>query len=310
MTRIKLIWHSFIALVIYSHKKGGYIVALKDIITTIMNFDIAFYMTQANVKVLLKYHPDLLNGSLSNPYLATLFNCSRRTRRNILISHYSYIDYRLKDAFYEHAEDDNIMLWEAVIERERLSICISFEKQHHREGDLTLSFQLNSLIIYQMAFTIIPGRLAGCSDPHVLFVGRVQGVRERLREIRRATKLSRDIAPPYLLVAAAQAIALELDVRHVVGVASRVQLSKAQEEGFAFPFDYDSFWKTCSAIETMHSFYVFSATISEKGLNQMGSGHRRRTRLKRTFKRSVYESVRVAFAEQCIRKAMKVSNWY
>ncbi len=160
---------------------------------------------------------------------------------------------------------------------------------------------MNSADIYQLSFTIAPGELLGCSEPRALFVGRVQGVKERFEQIRRATKLCRDITPPHLLLAAAQGIASELDVALVVGVPNEEQPSKMQVGGFPFPFDYDTFWKDCSATLSPRKFYVLPAEFGGKPLDQISADHRRRARHKRQFRTMINESVRLAFAEKCLK---------
>ena len=296
LARIKLIMKSFAALMRYAYVDEGFIGILKNIVVTIAHMDIVLMMTRSGTKHLLAYHPDLLNGSISLPYLSTMFNDSRNARRDILLSHYKYLAARLKDSFYEKVSDRGIELWSTVVDGDLLGICIEFEREHRHEGDLTLSLEMNRGRIYQLSFTIAPGRLVGCAVPQVLLVGRVQGAKERLEAIRRATKLCKYVAPPYLLVSAAQAIALELGVEFVAGVNGRDQLSYTED----FPFDYDSFWTTCSATKTNRNFYVLPAAFPGKPIDQTSPDHRRRKRLKRLFKTRVSECVREAFAERCL----------
>jgi uncharacterized protein VirK/YbjX len=324
--RIKLIAKSFINLMRYAYTKGGLLGVCKNIIATIAHLDIVIMMTRSDTKNILKYYPDLLNGSISDPYLSTLFNNSRRDRRNIVNFHYAYMASKLNEAFYEQVVGSNLSLWRATIEDELFSICIQLEKKYRREGDLTLSFETNRGTIYELSFTIVPGYLVGCPEPQVLLIGRVQGVKNRFEEIHRATKLCErlarggsgsptdtppranllreesgagnpNVAPPYLLVTAAQAIALELGISLVAGVNGREQLSSIDN----YRFDYDSFWKSCSATTTHRSFYVFPASFVERPLSQTSSDHRRRKQLRRQFKSTIQESIRAAFAEKCLR---------
>jgi uncharacterized protein VirK/YbjX len=324
--RVKLIAKSFIALMRYSYMKDGFRGVFKDIVVTIAHLDIVFMMTRADIRILLGYYPDLLNGSISDPYLATSFNSSRRARCRIFTFHYSYMATRLNDRFYEKVAGSSLPLWSAVIQNELFSICIQFEKKYRHEGDLTLSFETNHCSIYELAFTIVPGYLVGCSAPQALLIGRVQGVKDRFEEIRRATKLCErlarggsvsptdtssganiprdesgagnpNVAPPYLLVTAAQAIAMALDIGIIVGVNSRVQLSSIEN----YQFDYDAFWKSCSATENSLNFYVIKASFAEREpSDQISSGHRSRKRLRRQLKSKIHECVRAGFAEKCL----------
>jgi uncharacterized protein VirK/YbjX len=302
MTRATLIAKSFISLINHSYNENGFARVLKDIADTIFHFDIVLMMTRSDTVRLLKYHPTLLNGRLWAPYLARSFDHSRRLRYTILVSHYTYLADRISETFYERVEESGLTLWSAELDGERLRISIGFEKKDRQEGDLTLSFEMNRVMLYQVSFTIVTGILVGCSAQKVLLVGRVQGTRARFDEIRRATQLCHKTAPPYLLVISAQAVAFELDIDLVVGVNSREQLTKAQGRAYKFPFDYNSFWKSCTATENSRTFYALPAWFLGHPVGQVSSEHRRRARLKRKFERELNECVRAAFAEKCLAK--------
>jgi uncharacterized protein VirK/YbjX len=324
LARTKLIARSFIALLRYAYHDDGITGVFKNILVTIAHLDIVFMMTSSGTNTLLRFHPDLLNGSISDPYISTLFNNSRRARCDIVVFHYAYMASRISNTFYEQVANSTLRLWRAEIEDEMFSICIQFEKTHRREGDLTLSFETKRGTIYELSFTIVPGYLIGCSEPQVLLIGRVQGTKNGFDEIRRATKSceklarrgsgsavdtpqrpylsheessgSPNVAPPYLLVTAAQAIAFELDVRLVAGVNGSKQLSSMEN----YRFDYDSFWKSCSAKNNELNFYLFPTSFFERPFEQVSSDHRNRKRLRRQFKSTIHQSVRAAFAEKCL----------
>lgn len=295
--RTNFIIKSFVILLRHAYLNKGVIEALKNVLVTMAHLDIVLMMTRPDKKVLLTYHPDLLNGSISHPYLSTLFNSSRTKRCAIMISHYAYVAARLKDDFYDQVADGGIMLWKSVAEGTILRICIEFAKQHRHEGDLILKFEMNYDSLYVLSFSIVPGYLVDTPAPQVILIGRVQGTKERFEEIRRATKLCKDISPAYLLVTAAQAIASELDISFLAGVNSREHLSDAVQHSF----DYDAFWRTFAEIKTKHNFSVFAASFTGKPFKQISAGHRRRTRLKRHFKSEINDCVRAAFAEKCLK---------
>ncbi len=111
---------SFKALLIHVYKQQGLVGALKNIVGTVLNADVVLLTTRPGLEPLLQSYPDLLNGSLSHPYLATSFNKSRRTRYDIFVSHYRYMASRLKETFYEEVRDCDLILWSSTIEGEEL----------------------------------------------------------------------------------------------------------------------------------------------------------------------------------------------
>jgi uncharacterized protein VirK/YbjX len=295
-TRLPLTHPKFVARVKIITKS---LVALIHIIIIIASTYIRSSKAQSNTIALLKYYPNLLNRDLYSGYLAKIFDDSITTRYCIFMSHCMYITARVKKTFFKEIFYGSILLWDHIIDDKNLNISLIFERTFRREGDLSLVFQLNRVTIYLLSFTVVPGYSLGVTAPQVLFVSRVQGTKERFEDIRIATKLCNDIAPPYLLVTATQAIAFDMDIDFVAGVGGGEQLSSDEDGGF--PFDYDAFWKSCTGIEADRNFYLFSASFAGKPIDQISPVHRRRTRIKRQFKNQINKRIVCAFAEKCLK---------
>jgi uncharacterized protein VirK/YbjX len=178
-------------------------------------------------------------------------------------------------------------------------MALIFDKQNHYEGDISLVFQIDNIPIYIVGFTIVPGHLIGAPTAQALLMGRIQGTRGRCEEIKRATKLCHDIAPPYLLVDASIEIAKALHITHVGGVDSKGQVTiGANEHSF---FNYDAFWGTYFAKQAVNNIYVIPVDHEVTPLSALKPSHRRRTKLKRMFRREVAEHVGRVFVEECLQ---------
>jgi uncharacterized protein VirK/YbjX len=177
---------------------------------------------------------------------------------------------------------------------------LSFTGIQHYEGDLLLELEEDSIPLYQLAFTIAPGRVAGADAPHAMLIARIQGVRGQVEAIRRAARACCDIAPPHLLMAAAQGIAAALRIGVIAGVKNKEQLSATIEVETPVSFDYDAFWHTYIATEAS-IFYLLAVPIPDKPLRQIKPNHRQRTRLKRLFKHEVTKTTQATFSKRFLR---------
>jgi len=239
--------------------------------TIVRHLEVVRVMTRPNTISLTKRHPSLIYKYFGM-YIAKSFTIT--DRREILTAHYLYMDNILKDTFYDQLWKAKPVLWQKMIDKELFTISLRFAHNDDYQGDLSLIFEKDLVTLYELSFTLVPGRLIGIAAARVLLVARVQGRSNQFEAIRRATKMCHDIAPPYLLMAAAQAIAGALDIGHIAGVSNKEQLTIGMVE----PFNYDAFWEKFLAIKTCLNFYVIPMPFCGKPIEQISAGHRRRTR--------------------------------
>lgn len=241
-------------------------------------------------------HPEILYRPYRR-YLARSFGKSRR--RAALLHHYSRVGACVGDTFFQHLLQHRPCLWQQQLGAAHFAIRISFAPALHHEGDLQLIFLVDSQPLYYLAFSITPGWLVDCGAADALLIARVQGVTGNFEAIRRATKACRDVTPPALLMSAVQGIASALEVQVIAGVRNHEQLTANVDAERNVRFDYDAFWATYAGSES-RAFHLIGLPVTQKPLSQVTSAHRRRTRLKRQFKRQVAEA-----AEQSFRAMLK-----
>jgi uncharacterized protein len=248
-------------------------------------------MSQPGLRDLMAHHPPIVYRPYRR-YLAIGFK--KRDRRTILKHHYGYLLAAASETFFCGIVRNKFLLWQQAVGENMLTIQLSFNGELHHEGDLLLDFQENSLRLYHLSFTVAPGYLTGSSAAHVILVGHVLGIAGRFEAIRRATKACRDIAPPYMLMAALQGLAGALNVDILAGVKNSEQITANSDDSKNVYFDYDAFWRTHLGIEG-EKFFLISVPVAEKPLALISASHRRRTRLKREFKNGVGEAAKAAF---------------
>ena len=274
--------------------------ALDESIVTmyIRHFEIVRVMNRRGTLPLTKRYPNLVIKYFGK-YLARSF--SKKSRREILKFHHQYLMEHVTESFYEQIFENGSVLWNEIIDDNRYTISLAFNSKWHMEGDLSLIFSQNDIPLYEISFTVVPGRLINDTADQALLVGRVQGARQQAEAIRTATRACRDIAPPHLLMAAAQSIAGALAIDVVGGVSNKEQLSKFEGEALGFFFDYDAFWETFVVKKRGADIYEISVPFPQKPFEQIKIVHRRRTRLKRRFKNQIAASVGGVFAEKFLK---------
>lgn len=224
-----------------------------------------------------------------NPYLALGF--CQKTRLNALTNHYAYLQGRVNDAFLVKVYDDSPAVWQESLEGCLFTIQLSFPKEHDCEGDLRLDFKSRSVPLYAMTFTITPGHFVGTDQEQVLLITAIQGTSKKIDLIKEATKICNDTSPPHLLLAAAQGIALSLDISAIAGVSAGQQISREDGDQSGFVFDYDGFWMSFTGEQTRKDFYEAKVPFPEKPLELLQANRRARAVRRRALRGRVTQSV-------------------
>lgn len=229
-------------------------------------------------------------------------------RMAMLTAHYAFLNGTHGPAFFESVlEPAGIAVWQHEADGHVLSIglhgpCLA---SRHREGELTLAFQMDGTLLYQIAFSVVGaaattlglGRTAGGPDS-VLFVGQVQGCSGHLDLLREAARLCRAVAPRDLLMSALSGVAQAWGMPRVVGVTDARRLSRPGPSDGSHGFAYDPFWAQYHAEIVGEGHAVMMLPFHEGPLGGNSSAHRRRARIKRQFKAFVTEDVAAVILAQ------------
>ena len=257
------------------------------------HFEVVHALNQYGARALIRRDPSYVHKYLRN-YLAN--GLSKTQRRQVLIFHHHYLaEKQIKETFYHEILDCEPCLWCETINENLYSIRMKHMHLHHEEGDLSLIFFMNDRELYGISFSIAPGKMVGSAAKETLLVGNIQGRSGKADEIRTCSKALQDVAPPYLLLTAASAIADVLGIKAIIGIDNEKHIMKGNSNGFYF--DYDTFWNALSAERNGANFYESSVPLTDKPIKLIKSKKRGKTRLKRQFKHQVFEHVGATFAK-------------
>ena len=219
-------------------------------------------------------------------YLAKSLN--KRARREVLLHHYRALVERAEPDFLKRIVSGAYLLWSKESDLGAHSIMLTFNPLHY-EGDLSVVFESDGERISEISFAIVPGSAIDSFAPELLFIGRVQGAKDRFTEIKRATKLCCDVTPQYMLMIAIQSIARSLGITAVAGVTDENLV--ATDPNIYYRFGYNAFWENWAERPTARNFYEMPVPLPRTALHAIKASHRRRTRKKRSFKDEVAEEI-------------------
>lgn len=262
-------------------------------------------LTNPYVSGLTNRRPKLAYKYLYRPYLVQCF--SRKDRLLQLQHHYAFLSERVTREFFAKIFDANYTLWEERHEDTVCSITLAFpvEWEHDYEGDLLLTFLCNDRPIYTLTFTIAAGRLLDIDSEQVILVTAIQGKAGTTDLIRLATKHYHDLSPPMLLVAAAEGVALSMDIRALAGIGLDQQVQYQTWGNDRFRFDYDEFWRGMIEERTNGIFYLQPIPAPQKAIEEIRSKHRKKTLLRRQIKAGIRSTVQLNFQKECLRSSSR-----
>jgi uncharacterized protein VirK/YbjX len=266
--------------------------------TMIGHFEVVRIMNRPAARALTKRYPNYVNKYVTE-YLAKSFD--KKARREILKFHHQYLNEHVTESFYQQILQNRSVLWNEIFDEINYAISMSFNPQWHSEGDLSLTFDRNDIPLYEISFTIVPGDSIGCAADQALLVGRVQGRKGQAEPIRIGTKACYDIAPPHLLLAAAQSIANVLAIGVIGGVSNEQQIAKSVYHVSDYFFNYDAFWKTYLVQRESADIYIIPVPFPEKPIELINATHRRRTRLKRQLRKQIADRIGATSAKKFLK---------
>jgi uncharacterized protein VirK/YbjX len=254
-------------------------------------------VVRASPLMMFKYLTDYLKSDLS-----------RKERAAILVHHYTFLGSLLHERFFREISDGRLELWRDTIGDNTYSILLTFPQKTDAEGDLALIFRANQTDLYTLCFTFGPGSVARLPAANVMYIARVQGKGGALDRIRLATKDCLDISPPALLLAAAEGIATELSLDHMIGIGGKAQISAGNSVSSSGLAAYDEFWTALGGERLAGDMYLLGVPLVEKPITAIQRSHRSRVRRKRAYKALVASRVRTQFREFYVPHEAEVSE--
>ena len=119
-----------------------------------------------------------------------------------------------------------------------------------KEGELSLNFEVNGELVYNLSFNIIPGWVVESKTAEVILITRVQGRKGCYDKIKLVANAMHEAAPIELLLSAAQGIANVLGIHEIAAVCGTNQNCFQDEYASQFMKAYDEFFTELGLVKT------------------------------------------------------------
>jgi uncharacterized protein VirK/YbjX len=218
-----------------------------------------------------------------------------RTRARFFLHHYRFLVDTFRADCLPRILFHGVELWRRTVGTNSYAIGLLFA--NNREGELSLVFSAGGTRIFTLSFIFVPGWSRGQGGENSLLISHMQGDCGSFGLIRQATKDLNELTPQMILFHAALALAESSRIRQVlcVGAASQPSFAPGPAERLAgLLAAYDGFLDSIGAERLPGNFYRMPVPPTEKPLSAIPSGRRRRTRLKREFRKQIADEVRGA----------------
>jgi uncharacterized protein VirK/YbjX len=231
-------------------------------------------------------------------YLSTSLDTEKRQK--ILINHYEFFKKNFPYHILRQIFRNGLVIWSETRGSDRYEIKLADAYPFEEEGCLSLIFHVNESPLYTISFTFCNGVFFGIVDDQVIYVTRIQGVRESLDKISDASKAYSDNALPVLLISALEGMAISLGIRTLVGVSlcNRVGNATIGENGFQK--NYDEFWRTFESIRIAGGDYILSLPVPFKAISLIKSKHRSRVIAKRKIRQFISKKTYFFFMNEVL----------
>lgn len=236
--------------------------------------------------------------------LSDNISCSIPFKRVLpsLIDNYSIILNHFSPESMSKITADGLECWRQDI----YSIKLTKIKDYDLEGSFALVFVVEDQQIYTFGFNFFRDFKPGSDKSWILYISRKQGQFGVFDLIKKTSKVFNHDKVESLVLAAAEGLALALNVQSIVGVGTENQLSfpnLTDEMKVIFEKSYNAYWNTLVAVKLDSGDYLMTVPMKYAENELEESSHRMRTQLKREQKqvlsadvRDFFTSIRVAQA--------------
>jgi uncharacterized protein VirK/YbjX len=209
------------------------------------------------------------------------------------LHHYKRLPHGLPREWLSKALHQDITVYRLFEAGRVFTVKLGLSRPWDREGEMSLTLEMDAQPLFVLSFTIVPGRVVGSKLDELLLVSRLQGVKGRFDEIRLATKTLHDVAPPAVLMAALCGFAEKYKIEGLAGASSSMKPEvDSVTDGRPLDFQaYDQFFEGIGAARGLAGFYLAPIPLPEKPMTMVKKGHKTRTREKRSYKREVSDAV-------------------
>ena len=212
--------------------------------------------------------------------------------------HYSYLLSAFRPEFLDQALHRGFEVFKTHRDGTCLSVVLGLGDPYYNEGELALDFLVAGAEIFNLSFTIVPGKMFGSRAESIILITRIQGVRGRQPENSLAAQELGDVSPPAFLFSVLQGFASAFGIDEFAAVSAVNQTCYTEEFSSSFLRSYDEFLSSLGAILGADGFFRCPVPVPEKPMELVKRDKRVRAKKKRAHKRRIAEDACRVFRNQ------------
>ena len=175
----------------------------------------------------------------------------------------------------------------------RFTVRLGLSRPCGKEGEQSIILLADGVLLYSIAFTIVPGDITRSTSPQVILISRIQGEPAlSVETLRRAQKALSKLRFGSLLMAGLEGVAMALGIEEVDCVPSVLQLSYNPAFADKFRHAYEELLEERSFTKNDYGLYATPIPMKERmpgtGSGNMGD----RERARHWFRQQVCASCR------------------
>jgi uncharacterized protein VirK/YbjX len=197
-----------------------------------------------------------VNNLYFKSFISTKFNVEQKLE--IINHHYSFLKNSFKKEEIKELFEIGIQCWSERIEKNSFFVKLHPATSDLREGCLRLNFRFNEVDIFNLAFTIVPGKLLTIDASSVICISRVQYENNQHINISRATKILGYITPLKIVLHVLEGIACAFGICSIVGISTNqhVKFIESKDDKL-FDKNYGLLWQKMNASKMQNgNFYL------------------------------------------------------
>jgi len=223
----------------------------------------------------------------SKKYLATSLKVKNRLR--IILFHYTFIKEVFTKSSLEKIFTSGLKCWAEDHNGLHFNVLLKFSGKQEYEGALSLIFQIYNRPVYKLSFTFGSGIDFGCPADTVIYISRLQGERSQYHSIKKASKIFGNNTPCAILLKILEIIGTSLNIKTIVGVSNKHQISINKRGVQILCGDYNKVWEKHGGIaDDRGLFYYMPCPFNKKPIHLVKPKLRQRCLAKRKRLEDVY----------------------
>jgi uncharacterized protein VirK/YbjX len=238
-----------------------------------------------------RLNPKLPFKYLTDNYLFHTASGSVEKRSALYLHHYRRLLAAFSTEFLYRMLRRDVTLFECREAEHIFQAKMGLSKQDDQEGEMSLYFFVDNVMVYLFSFAIVPGGSFGSTSGEAILIGKMQGGKGCAEPISMATKAMHHVDPKALLLAVLEGFAVALGIREAAGVSAERQICYAEEYEATFRNAYDDFFLEIGAARNAEGFFPISLPIPKRPIEEIKSKRRAQVRRQREFESRVSADV-------------------